>query len=400
MNAKRFDRLTTALATVGTRRGLLQLLPLAGGLCALNLTDAAAKKRNPKKNKKKKNCAKAGQATSKKRKKCCPGLAKDASGRCAQPAGSCTPATCPPTACGSVPDGCGGTLRCGCPANQICLRSGVCQPCTVTCTGTLAQCGAALQTAMNGGGTVYVCPGRYQGGFTLSPPLATLTLIGAGEGADPTSNTILDAHDLGRVLSINAGVGTVELERLRLTDGNTASGAGILHLGPTLRLTECTVSGNIANGSGGGIVAGGHLELTRCTVRDNHAGTSGQGGGILTSGTATLTDCLVADNRARFGGGLSAEDATITLAGSTQVRDNAADFGGGIFILASTLLIAETCRVTENTAPPDQGGGIRNNSGTVTLAGADPSPIVVNNCRENCVGTVPTCALTPVSCPP
>ena len=28
-----------------------------------------------------------------------------------------------------------------------------------------------------------------------------------------------------------------------------------------------------------------------------------------------------------------------------------------------------------------------------------PSPIVVNNCAENCVGSVPTCAAIPVSCP-
>jgi hypothetical protein len=33
----------------------------------------------------------------------------------------------------------------------------------------------------------------------------------------------------------------------------------------------------------------------------------------------------------------------------------------------------------------------------VTLDGADPSPIVVNNCHENCVN-VPECAAEPVSC--
>jgi hypothetical protein len=38
----------------------------------------------------------------------------------------------------------------------------------------------------------------------------------------------------------------------------------------------------------------------------------------------------------------------------------------------------------------------------VTLQGADPSPIVVDNCRENCspTGNVPKCAAEPVFCPP
>jgi hypothetical protein len=67
---------------------------------------------------------------------------------------------------------------------------------------------------------------------------------------------------------------------------------------------------------------------------------------------------------------------------------------GGIYVqFDGTLIIAETCRVTRNTAPSGNGGGILNGSGTVILQGADPSPIVVNNCQENCAGTlVPNCS--------
>ena len=67
---------------------------------------------------------------------------------------------------------------------------------------------------------------------------------------------------------------------------------------------------------------------------------------------------------------------------------------------AGTLDIAETCRVTENTSPSNQGGGIRSVASAVILRGANPSPIVVNNCHENCTGDVPKCAAAPVSCPP
>ena len=53
-----------------------------------------------------------------------------------------------------------------CPANQICLRSGLCQACDVTCpSGDPAICGDDLQSALDAGGTVYVCPGRYQRGL-------------------------------------------------------------------------------------------------------------------------------------------------------------------------------------------------------------------------------------------
>ena len=134
--------------------------------------------------------------------------------------------------------------------------------------------------------------------------------------------------------------------------------------------------------------------------------TAAASSGINTRGTTTLTDCLVEDNSAEVrGGGLEINGGTTTLTGSTRVRGNHADTnvssaGGGIFINGGTLVIAETYLVTENTAASGNGGGIRNSGGTVTLQGANPSPIVVNNCHENCVGSVPQCAATPISCPP
>src|SRR4029450_12978206 len=117
------DRLARMLAAPTTRRRigrLLSALPLATGLAArlAEANDAAHRRHRTRRRrahrhdrlqderkKKKKRCAKPGQPTSKKRKKCCPGLVKDDSGVCAQPASDCIPATCPPNACGSVPDG-------------------------------------------------------------------------------------------------------------------------------------------------------------------------------------------------------------------------------------------------------------------------------------------------------
>jgi fibronectin-binding autotransporter adhesin len=169
-------------------------------------------------------------------------------------------------------------------------------------------------------------------------------------------------------------------------------------------MTDCTVAGNTAGtGPGGGLFIGSSrtLEMTRCAVRDNRiTGASSFGGGIYTAGTTTLTDCLIEANSAARGAGIAVEDRTTILTGTTTVQSNHADLdeaslGGGILVFAGTLNIEETCRVTHNTAFTGRGGGIWNNGGAVTLQGtADPSPIVVDNCQENCAGPggVPKCS--------
>ena len=191
-------------------------------------------------------------------------------------------------------------------------------------------------------------------------------------------------------------------------------GAGIRQLGTSLRMTECTVAGNGGpDHFGGGIFTetSTALEMTRCTVRDNHStpgpANNGFGGGVFAQGTTTLTDCLIEANSAGdSGGGAFVNVGATTLSGTTQVQGNRADTfpfsgGGGIAVnSAGTLIVSDTCRVTQNTAATGGGGGILNRDGTatITLQGQDPSPIVVNNCHENCAGGVPKCAATPVSC--
>jgi hypothetical protein len=398
MDANRFDRLTRALSEAGTRRGLLGLLatlPIMGGLLALlDQDETVARGRRHRRRVKRHKHGKGRRKHHKK--KCKPkSKAKTCAGKCGPVKNKCKKTV----DCGSCT--CASNADCG--EGFLCLEDGSCQACTVSCpSGDPATCGTALQTAMDAGGTIYVCPGTYQGGFTINK---AVTVIGAGHGDNAASNTILDGNGAARVVQIATGTGTVEMAQLRITGGvaGGGGGAGIRHLGTTLRMTDCTVTGNTIGGGGGagGIqsFAGTTLELTRCTVSDNHSG--GVGGGINTQGTTTLTDCPIEGNDASFGGGIASIGLT-TLAGSTEVRGNTADIGGGIYVLGGTLVIAATCRVTANTAPAGNGGGIFNQdgvNGTVTLQGADPSPIVVDNCHENCVGTVPKCA-PGGTCPP
>jgi len=152
-----------------------------------------------------------------------------------------------------MPDGCGGTLSCGgCPANEICLRSNVCHPCSITCTGTPEQCGDTLYEALQAGGTYFLCPGLYSRQLGFDPGDDPVTLIGAGQGDEQTSNTILESGGNTRVLTIPSGKPPLTLERLRIRNGrlittgaNHIFGGGILlQQGSTLHMTQCTVSRN------------------------------------------------------------------------------------------------------------------------------------------------------------
>ncbi|MFT4039197.1 MAG: hypothetical protein QM692_13505 [Thermomicrobiales bacterium] len=416
------ERIEAAIVRIAaSRRRLLGVVAAVAGASAEQHSAGARKKKR-----KRKGCAKAGQATSRKRKRCCGGLVTDASGVCAIPqtttSSPCAPSTCPPDGCGSVPDGCGGTLACGCGAGLTCMFGAchpcvlvadvcqpcitvdsVCEPCDVVCDGDDPQaCGwLALQEAVDGGGTVIVCPGRY-GVVKLTE---AVRIVGAGSGPNPATNTIVgDAGNFA--VEIDYQTGAVALENLRISGGVTSgSGGGISHGGTALTMTDCAVVGNTAYQHGSAIMVypDRTLDMLRCTVAGNtisDPSNSNSGGAIASSGLTTLTDCLVEDNHGgASGGGILVMGGTTTLLGETIVRGNSAAHGGGIDN-GSSLIVAETCRVTGNRATElGEGGGIATDVlGTVTLQGADPSPIVTGNCPDNCWGDVPKCAVTPVDC--
>jgi hypothetical protein len=184
-------------------------------------------------------CARAGQKTSKKRKTCCAGLVKDGS---------------------------------------------VCRPCTVICPEGATDCGAALETTMAGGGTVYVCPGTYQtpsGSFLVGK---SVTVVGAGDGNDPARDTILHGTGAQGVMRIQATtVVNATFRNLRITGGGGGPGGGVYNgPGHILSLIGCTITGNTAEGTSGadgGIFnsEGARLSLTDCTVSDNSGENTGGG---------------------------------------------------------------------------------------------------------------------------
>ncbi len=399
MDTSRFDRIARSLGTLGSRRGVLSLLgalPLVGALASLPGADEAAagkghkKKKGHKHGKGKKPCVAEAKATT------CAGKCATVTNNCGTPvdcgACTCTPACAAcqicqgpttPGTCVPDPDQVGD--GCGAPG-QVCQSDGACA-CDVCRSGCPFGSVQEAIDALPAGSTIHLCAGANIGGVTIAK---NLTLIGVGDGDNPASNSLIDAHQTGRALFIDSGV-TVALEKMRITGGLTGddNGGGVrTAANASLTMTNCTVSGNEAPGNSGGGVFNdsGTLTMTNCLISGNTASSGGVGGGIANIGTLTMTTCTVANNRADTGAGIFTSGGAVTLNNCDIGRGNVARVqGGGILVFAGTEVTLDATRVTGNSAGPDGGGGINNLGGTVTLQNGST---VSGNTPDNCFGTI------------
>lgn len=425
MDGSTFDHFARLVAFGGTRRNLLGVLIGLPVLGLLGLADGPeaeasrrhqrhpqhdrrredrhveAQKRKKKKGKKKKrSCVSQAQATT------CAGRCATITDNCGK-AVDCGPCACTPTCsecqtcdaatgqCGPAANGtsCTGAMCCNgaccptstpvckneicqlctahseCPANHLCLADGACLACDVTCPSgsSPSECGIALQAAIDAGGTRYVCPGTYRGqttdalGFLVA---GTVRLVGAGDGDNPSSNTILDQDaDDCRVLTNDGG--HLELSQVRVTGGRFSSraipGGGIYNFSGEITMTDCTVNANAALAQGGGLANGNGstiatMTLVGSTISDNKAG---NGAGIYNLGTLILDDCDVVDNETLTGsgGGIRSLGGEVTLRNGTTLRSNSSvGNGGGLFCENATSVIIDDSSITDNEAALDAGG--------------------------------------------
>lgn len=310
---------------------------------------------------------------------------------------TCTP-VCPAGSCGG--DGCGGSCP-GCGAGTVCAE-GVCQMCTVRCDGTSAQCGKDLALALVGGGDISICPGTYGGPFAVD---TATRMYGAGSGADPVANTILDGQGLGSTVMVADGL-AAKFAGLRVINGLAAAGGGIFGAsGSRLTVADCVIDGNTAS-DGGGVFFAGTLDMSKTQVTNNEAYPDG-GGGISGSTamteTSVLRNCLISRNGAALGakfsgsgGGIALVDVNMDIIG-TEINSNTGRYTGGVAVNASNgtprVTIDATSKVTGNTVyvhetdPTVRAGGIYNDGGTVTVNGATVS----GNTDPQCAGGVTGC---------
>jgi hypothetical protein len=281
--------------------------------------------------------------------------------------------------------------------------------CDASNTCTTLRAAVDRANAEPGGGDTIDLPA---GVFTLGSQLelrASLSIRGVGAG-----KTVVDGNNRARVFQVDqvahAVVSALTVRGGRVTDD---AGAGILNAG-SLELDDVAVAGNVAavdraDSAGGGIANSGTLTINRGSVSNNLAtlgagivtatlagagsaaisratilGNQAEaaGGGVAVFGRLALNDAtLVVNNFAVRGGGLFGDavlvdDGTrftgdISMSRST-VKDNvAAQFGGGIWLGNGANATITDSTLNDNVGGGPRfsgaGGGVFNNSGTLTM---------------------------------
>jgi len=145
--------------------------------------------------------------------------------------------------------------------------------------------------------TVFATPQTITLGGTqleLSDTTGTETITG------PAAGVTISGNFASRVFQVVPNV-SASISGLTIADGSSANGAGLIN-GGTLTMTNCTVSGNFSNystGGGAGLSNSGTLTMTNCTVSGNF---DYNNGGLSNSGTLTLTNCTVSGKVPYSGG--------------------------------------------------------------------------------------------------
>jgi predicted outer membrane repeat protein len=151
----------------------------------------------------------------------------------------------------------------------------------------------------------------------------------------------ISGDGLSRVFEVTGA--SVTLNALNVTGGNAGAGinqpnagygGGILSLGRTLTLTNCTLFGNSAEYGGGAIcTSGGTLTVTNSTLSGSSAGD--YGGAIDGGGTMKVTNSTLSGNSALWGGAIAIGGLrfTLTVEECTFSGNSATSVGGAIWAL-------------------------------------------------------------------
>ena len=183
------------------------------------------------------------------------------------------------------------------------------------------------------------------GGLNI-PPHTSVNGATTGKGA--TLANLVTVSGGGPVFTVNQYVTDTSISGLTITGGFSGyQGGGILN-GGVLTVSDCTISGNSANAAyssfanGGGIANSGTLILVDSTVAGNSTsayagleGGGGTGGGIYNQGILTITNSTIVGNNAAgypagggianpfaFGGGIDNE-GTLTMTNSIVAGNTA-----------------------------------------------------------------------------
>lgn len=140
-----------------------------------------------------------------------------------------------------------------------------------------------------------------------------------------------------------------------ITDNTATEGAGIGNDG-NLSLDQCTVSGNMATGDGGGIHTYSSIIIKNSVIDNNSAE---NGGGMWVNGDAVIDTTEISGNQANYGGGgLYLNSSSGSTFNKVLVSENhAGSYGGGIYAEPFADINLKASTISYNRSE-SAGGGI------------------------------------------
>jgi predicted outer membrane repeat protein len=225
-------------------------------------------------------------------------------------------------------------------------------------------------------GTVFATPQT----ITLASTQLELTdELGSTTITGPVSGVVVDGGSASRLFQVNMGT-QAAMSGLTIQRGHAATGGGLLNMG-VVSLTNCTISGNTADGDGGGLFnasyvdGNGRMSLINCTVSGNRAGASnntyGNGGGLTNNGNVSLINCTISGNTANAGGFYPGNGGGFWNSGIASLSDctisgnSAQNDGGAVFTTGEMTL--NDCTIDSNTAGQRGGAVFSPPNASITL---------------------------------
>ena len=190
---------------------------------------------------------------------------------------------------------------------------------------------------------------------TDGPAVTVLRGTARADASDEASVVVFRSGEDERTVlegfTLIGGSGTVVASR--------RSGGGILCVGSSPRIVECTIAGNVARrGAGIACIDGASPAIDRCHIeRNGDAASFSTGGGIYCKNDSSpiVSDSTIEGNVALTGGGLYAVFGSSPHVVRCSLRENRASTGGGMELSEGSSALVLDSDIVGNFA--SQGGG-------------------------------------------
>ena len=239
--------------------------------------------------------------------------------------------------------------------------------------GTISECSAseggglyADKSTINiSGGTISGCDGRWGGGLYADNSTVTIS------GGTISGCTALspDKGNGGGLYATNSS--TVTISGGTISGCSAREGGGLYADNSAIEISGGVISGCKEIGAGGGLYA------DHSTVTINNNGTIsgctaiGDGGGLYAdNSTINISGGTISGCEGRWGGGLYANNSTVTITGGT-ISGCKVGAGGGLFATNSSKITIRGGTISEcsTTLDSGKGGGLYAENSTITISG-------------------------------